>query len=163
MQPDEILTLFDYTYWARDRLLAAADGLPDEEFARDRGFTCGSLRGMLVHSMEAEALWTDRFLGEPVGPPVGEDELTSVEALKVRWQAQESRLHRFLESVTEKSLQDDFIFRRRDGEEMRTPLWALLIQVVNHSTQHRSEAAEVLTMLGRSPGGLDFITFVWQR
>jgi uncharacterized damage-inducible protein DinB len=161
MQPDEITTLFDYTYWARDQLMAAAEGLPDEEFLRDRGFTYGSLRGMLVHSMEAEAVWTARFLGEPVALPLGDDELTSVESLKLHWQAQEARLRRFLPTVTESLLRDDFVFRRRDGVEMRAPLWTLLLQVVNHGTQHRSEAAEVLTMLGRSPGNLDLLTFLW--
>jgi uncharacterized damage-inducible protein DinB len=72
---------------------------------------------------------------------------------------QEARLRRFLDGVTEASLRSDFVYRRRNGEEMRTPLWMIFMQLVNHSTQHRSEAAEALTMIGRSPGNLDFILF----
>jgi len=163
MTPDEAMTLYDYAWWARDRLLAAAEGLSDEDFARENGFTYKSLRGILVHAMDAEDSWCSRFLGEPVAPPPGEDEITSVEALRARWAEAEARLRGFVQGVTEASLTDDFVFRRRNGQEIRTPLWGLLTHVVNHGTQHRSEAAEALTMIGRSPGDLDFAAFLWQR
>ena len=40
------------------------------------------------------------------------------------------------------------------------PLWQQMIHLVNHTTQHRSEVAAVLTRLGRSPGWLDFLLYV---
>ena len=161
MRPDEVRMLYEYAWWARDRLLAAAEGMTDEEFGRQNGFTYGSLRGILVHAMDAEASWGSRFLGEEVAPPPSDGELSSVEALRARWSAEESRLRRFLAAVTEASLREDFVLRRRNGEERRTPLWVVLTHVVNHGTQHRSEAAEALTMGGRSPGSLDFTTYAW--
>jgi len=39
-------------------------------------------------------------------------------------------------------------------------LWHCLLHVVNHGTQHRSEAAALLTSYGQSPGGLDFTLFL---
>jgi uncharacterized damage-inducible protein DinB len=155
--------LYDYGYWARDRLLDAAQGLGEDDFARENGFTYGSIRGILVHTLDAEATWCSRFRGESVNPPPGEGELRSVDALRSRWASEETRMRGFLLGVTEAALQDDLVFQTRRGQEIRTPLWQLLMQVINHGTQHRSEAAEALTMVGRSPGNLDFVTFIWER
>ena len=46
------------------------------------------------------------------------------------------------------------------GEPWAYPLWQQMIHQVNHATQHRSEAAMMLTKLSRSPGLLDLLYFV---
>jgi uncharacterized damage-inducible protein DinB len=38
-----------------------------------------------------------------------------------------------------------------------------MVHVLNHGTQHRSEAAVLLTELGRSPGDLDLVDFLEER
>ena len=163
MRPDEVRMLYEYAWWARDRLLAAAEGMSNEEFVRENGFAYGSVRGILVHALDAEESWCSRFLGEPVAAAPSVDEIGSVEALRTRWGAAEAPMRRFLADVTEASLAEDFVLKRRNGEERRTPLWMVLTHVVNHGTQHRSEAAEALTMVGHSPGDMDLLVFTRER
>ena len=44
------------------------------------------------------------------------------------------------------------------------PVWYYLVHLVTHSQQHRSEAAQLLTQLGQSPGDLDFLEYAdWAR
>jgi uncharacterized damage-inducible protein DinB len=45
------------------------------------------------------------------------------------------------------------------GWDEGIPVWQTLAHVVNHGTQHRSEAAVIVTEAGRSPGDLDMIPF----
>ena len=115
-----------------------------------------------MHALEAEMFWASRFRGEGLPEPAA-DSIASVEELKARWADEDSKLREFLGRLTEASLSEDFTTRRRSGEELRTPLWVLPSHVVNHGTQHRSEAAEALTLVGRSPGSLDLTTYVWEQ
>jgi uncharacterized damage-inducible protein DinB len=39
-------------------------------------------------------------------------------------------------------------------------VWQVIFHVVNHGTQHRGEAAAILTGYNHSPGELDFDTFL---
>ena len=52
-------------------------------------------------------------------------------------------------------LTDDFVAYVRGG----VPVWQMLVHVVNHGTQHRAEAAVLLTAASRSPGELDLINY----
>ena len=50
--------LYDYNYWARDRILAAADGMTDEEYVKPNGFTYDGLHSILAHTLAGENVWT---------------------------------------------------------------------------------------------------------
>jgi MFS family permease len=57
--------------------------------------------------------------------------------------------------LAEETLDRNFPYVRSNGEERVKPFWHTLVHVVNHGTQHRSEAAMLLTIYGASPGDLD--------
>ena len=155
MRPDEVRTLFDYNYWARDRVLASLESLSEAEYARPNGFNYGSLRGILAHTLDAEYSWRCRFVGER-DSLIEEDHVATPALLRARWGEEEALMRAYLVGITEDELAGEFRYLAASGTERRLPrLWLSLVHVVNHSTQHRSEAAEALTMIGRSPGDLD--------
>ena len=66
----------------------------------------------------------------------------------------------FLAALSDAQLDAALTWRGRDGQQRQlSSLWLGLAHVANHSTQHRSEAAEALTMIGRSPGDLDLLVY----
>ena len=54
---------------------------------------------------------------------------------------------------------DDFVGYVHEG----VPVWQMLVHVVNHGTQHRAEAAALLTAESRSPGELDLINYAEEQ
>jgi uncharacterized damage-inducible protein DinB len=163
LDADFFRTLYDYGYWARDRLLTVADGLSEADYARPNGFTYGSIRGILTHVLGSEASYLRRWMADETVESFTEADMPDLATLGQRWQAHESKMRRYLASLTDADLNTEIVSRRRTGEEVRRPLWHDLIQIVNHGTQHRSEAAEALTMIGRSPGNLDISVFLQQQ
>jgi uncharacterized damage-inducible protein DinB len=65
-------------------------------------------------------------------------------------------LRAYLASLDDDALDRELRYTRSGGQTLTKPLWQTLVHVVNHGTQHRSEAAMLLTMYGASPGDLDF-------
>lgn len=162
---DYLRTLFDSLYWARDRVLDAAAGMTEDEYSRENGFEYHSIRGILTHTLGAEAMYTHRIAGTTPPAPdspdaINETNLPTLEALATRWQKQEQVTRAVLDNLTEAELDRIVTWTRRDGVQMSQPVWQLLTTVYQHTLQHRSEAAEALTMVGRSPGGLDFPVYL---
>ena len=150
------------TTTGQETAFTAMEGMTDEDFARAIGFTYGSLSRILSHTLAAESIWLRRWRRQEPMPP-SETDTASVRELTERWQQQESEMRAFLSGLSDEDVQREFISPRRRGGEYRLPFWAYLAQVANHGTQHRSEAAEALTMVGRSPGDLDFIYYLRER
>jgi len=159
---NEILTLFDYTYWANHRLLGVVKTLSSEEL--DRVLLPGSncLFDILTHTLGAEIIWWTR-LAHGVSLPAIPDrsQYASLEDVIQRWQAQETAMRDYLSSLSDADLTADFHYTNTKGKEFVSPRWQILLHLVNHETQHRSEAALLSTALGKSPGDLDIT--VYQR
>jgi uncharacterized damage-inducible protein DinB len=161
---DYFQTLFDYNYWARDLVLAAMQDMSETEFARANRFAYKSIRGILTHCLDTEHRWRSRFEGTASREGIAETDVATPALLAVRWQDEEARMRAYLARLTDADLAGDLVWQARDGTTERLPnLWLSLAHVVNHSTQHRSEAAEALTMIGRSPGDLDLGFYASQR
>ena len=57
MNKNDILTLYDYNYWANARVLKAAANVTPDQFVVPFNLSHDSLRGALVHVLAAEMVW----------------------------------------------------------------------------------------------------------
>ncbi len=164
MRQSEISTLFDYNRWANRRILHAASGLSDAQFCLPQSPDLGSMRQILVHVYGAEWIWRKRC-AEGVSPAAlpNEEEFVDFGALHARWQDEEEAMRAFIDAITDKQLDGEMIYRTTSGRELTAPYWQVLLHVVNHGTQHRAEAAVLLTALDRSPGDIDLIVYVREK
>ncbi|MSP78825.1 MAG: hypothetical protein EXR67_04650 [Dehalococcoidia bacterium] len=161
MEPRAILTFFDYNYWANRKLLDAAAKLSPVQFTASGPVSFQSVRGSLVHVLGAEWAWRSR-VQDGVSPKalLTENELPTLAALRSRWETEETAMRRILATATGGTLATPVQYKTLTQVEQSTPLWQIVLHVVNHGTQFRSEAAVLLSDYGHSPGDLDFITYV---
>jgi uncharacterized damage-inducible protein DinB len=152
--------LYDYSYWARDRVLAQVAKLGQDAYIAPRALDCGSIRGTLVHWLAREAVWLDRWHGK-ADSLIGESDLPTFHRLMAHWTREETRMRAFLDELTDSQLLQTISYESALAEHRYAiPLWHMMSHVVNHGTQHRSEVALALTQLGLSPGDLDLIAYL---
>ena len=160
MNKQDILVLYKYNQWANAKILNVAAQVTLEPFLAPASFPHGGLRGTLVHTLSAEWIWRTRWEGTSPTHPLKAEEFPDFESLHTRWQAEETRLMSFVNDISDERLNNTFDYRNTSGKPFTRVLWQTMVHVVNHGTQHRAEAAAILTDLGHSPGDLDLIVYV---
>ncbi|MFL5686307.1 MAG: DinB family protein [Chloroflexota bacterium] len=150
MNVDDIRYLFEYDRWATKRVLDALDGVPHEVWSRRDMIGELGLGGILVHHLGATQRWRHWIQQTGVRPAPEEEPLISVAEFESRWATEWDAYGAWIPTMSQ-GLLDEV----HDG----VAVWRMLAHVVNHGTQHRSEAAALLTEIDRSPGEIDMIFF----
>jgi len=153
-------TLYDYNCWANAKILEAAEQVSEAQFIEETPESHGSLRGTLVHVLGAEWIWRSRWQGTSPTENLREEDLPTREALRERWREEERQVRAFLNALHEEEVQRVVQYTNTIGQTYAAPLWQMMGHLVNHGTQHRSEAAVILSRLGYSPGDLDVLIFL---
>lgn len=156
MTADQVRFLFAYDRWATRRVLAALAGLDPDVWQRTNVVDERGLGSILVHHLGASQRWRVGLAsrGEEEGPEPEEEPLPTIDELRARWDEEWIAADAWLPTLT-----DEFVAFVFDG----IPVWQMLVHVVNHGTQHRAEAAALLTAEGRSPGELDLINYAEEQ
>jgi len=160
MNKQDIQFLYKYNRWTTDKILNAASNVTQEQFLAPASFPHGGLRGTLVHALFAEWIWRNRWEGTSPNYRLKSDDFPTFEALHTRWVDEESHLMSFVEKLTNKKLNENFSYASTSGVPYEKVLWQAMAHLVNHGTQHKTEAAALLTDFGHSPGDIDLIYFL---
>jgi len=160
MNTTEILTLFDYNYWASARIMGAALQLTPAQFNAPNTAGHGSLRGTLVHLLTAAITWRTR-LEHVERPP--ESACATPQDFQQAWDAEEQRMRAYLRRLSDADLQARVAYQTSKGVPYEDPIWQVLMQLFNHGTQHRAEAAAMLTDFNHSPGDVDMIIYFREK
>lgn len=161
MHKADISTLIAYTFWADERILSACERVSLVEFTREITPNPGwsSLRGILVHALDTEYGWRLILQAQDASAILAEADFADVASLRTRWDAEKTAWLAYEAGLSEDTLNNGY------GNDSKTgpKVWQTIVHVINHGTQHRSEAAAVLTGYGQSPGELDFDTFLMEH
>lgn len=165
MNTRDILPLYDYNYWATRRILAASAQVSAEQFLAPTGHGFGSLRSTLVHTLDSECGWRMLCQHQTLAAfgAMVDDAFPTFSGLEQRWHEEERAMRDYLVRLSDNDLTSLVRYTTDEGHKRERLLWHCLLHLVNHGTQHRSEAAAILTAVGHSPGDLDFTVFLNER
>ena len=64
-----------------------------------------------------------------------------------------------LSVVTDESLEERLSYTDLKGNPWVSPIWQIVLHVVNHGTHHRGQVAGFLRSMGHAPPPLDLIAY----
>jgi uncharacterized damage-inducible protein DinB len=153
MTNDFLVKLFEHNNWANQKMIETCLALSDEQLdAEPHSATRGNIRDTLVHLVSAQYSYLRTLTlpveerREPVAVPFAELQTSASESGK-----------RLLALARGESQPLQSPLETRDRYHVEP--WVLMVQIINHATEHREQINSMLTALGVHPLDLDGWSF----
>ncbi len=165
MDLQDLQTLVNYHYWARDRLLDAVERLTPEQYTKNLGNSFSSIRDTLAHLYGADWLWCSRWEGgAPQDLPDVRTFPDKLSDIRTMWKTQEQKVRAVLDRLGEDGINHPMEYRALDGTSQRQAFWCQLQHLVNHGSYHRGQVTTMLRQLDVAPAkSMDLIAFYRER
>jgi len=142
-----LTALFAHNTWANLKLLDFCERLSDAQLdsAAIGGF--GSIRDTLLHIVGAEVSYVNRTNGRLPAQGFDRDVFPGFATLKdaARWAGDE------LLQIAISARKGTLVRQYAPRDPAEYPLASLIVQSINHSTEHRTQIATIITQLGQEP------------
>jgi uncharacterized damage-inducible protein DinB len=164
MNLQDLRTMLDYHYWARDRMIDAIDPLTAEQYQRDLGSSFKSIHQTVVHIYAAEWAWHSRWVGRSPTALLSSDAYPNVASIRSAWAEHEGRMRALLDDLGEAGVTRVFEYTLLNGTAGSSPFWQMFQHVVNHASYHRGQVTTMLRQIGAQPAkSMDMIAFYRTR
>lgn len=145
---DHARSMIAATIWADRRILAAAEGISDEQYEQ--------LRSQLEHMLGTQLYWYGNWTG---GTPT-EPHLTTLADARTAYAVSHEAIRDYGSRLTQEEWERAEQWWLRWGVDARMALGESITQVFYHGVQHRSEMAVLLSLWGHSPGDMDYLNYL---
>jgi uncharacterized damage-inducible protein DinB len=148
MTSEGLVELFRHNVWANERLFDACDGLSEAQLDATLVGTFGSIRNTLMHIVGAQERIAAALAGtEQVS--VSRDRAPFPGLAELREAARTSG--EALVELAARAQSGATVTTMWRGEAYTLPVWLLLVQAINHATEHRAQIAAILSQQGLEP------------
>jgi uncharacterized damage-inducible protein DinB len=149
MTENILVKLFEHNSWANLQIIEACSVLSDEQLdAEPQSATKGSIRLTLWHLVNAQDGYLSQLTGMEPSFKLG-DSPTFVE-LQQASSASGEGLLALARDLSSQSLKSEI---QRDGYTIEP--WVVMVQAINHATEHREQIKSMFSSLGAIPPRVD--------
>lgn len=151
--------LYTYTFWADRQVWNCITTLTEDQFKYDLDYSLGSIWVQCVHMMAVEYWWLT-YLSTGELDFLDLEDYPTFDSIRAKWDQVEAMVMRYLDTLTPDELtrqvHPDF------WDELEPPIfvWQALLQVANHSTDHRAQILAGLHQLGAPTVGQDYLSYL---
>jgi uncharacterized damage-inducible protein DinB len=150
MTKEEARTHLRYSGWASRRLLDAAFALDNEMLHREMSVSHRSVFNTLAHIYFGDRVWLERVVASPI---------PAQDPLETAWPKIIERWLEWANAPGDSDLERIVVYKDTRGNDHHTPLWQIVLHVVNHATLHRGQVMAMLRQLGIAPPPTDLIFY----
>lgn len=148
MTENFLVKIFEHNIWANQKIIEACNTLTDDQLdAEPHSVTKGDIRETLSHLVTSQrgylALLTQ---------PVEERPTTHLEFAELQ---ESARLSGEGLLALAKGEQKPFETRLKTRDGFYTEPWVVMLQIINHATEHREQIKSMLSALGVTPPDVD--------
>ena len=149
--------LLKHNTMMNDRLLEVCRGLTDEQLESSVEGTYGTIGATLVHVAGGQQSYAARFFGRERPQRLAETPFPGFDALTGAF----NEGNTLLERAAAEAATDGYVIIEDDDPDTKWRMHRslLLLQAINHGTEHRSQIATILTQLGITAPEMDGWTF----
>lgn len=148
MTENFLAKIFEHNNWANEKIIQACYVLSDEQLdSVPQSITKGNIRETLTHLVTSQR----GYLALLTLPP--EDRPTSPIAFNELGVSSRLSGEGLLRLARGEGVALDSRLRTRDG--YYTEPWVVMLQVINHATEHREQIKSMLSALGATPPDID--------
>lgn len=148
MTENSLLKLFEHNNWANMQIIRACHALSDEQLdAEPQSATKGSIRGTLSHLVTSQRGYLALLTLPTEARPT-----TSLAFAELEESASKSG-DGLLALVIDQSNFPKARLQTRDGFHVEP--WVVMLQIINHATEHREQIKSMLSAMGLTPPEID--------
>ena len=157
MNADTFRQLFDYHFSEnRKTWNLYITQLSQEQFIQKVDYSLGSVRNHIVHLMSVDDTWFYGLRGEKIPHMLNPVHFHKREKIRNHWDVVEKNMRDYLSTLNDNTLTQ----KPLDGEEI---VWQVLLHVVNHGTDHRSQILRILHDIGVKTTSQDYMFYVYDH
>jgi uncharacterized damage-inducible protein DinB len=150
MTGNVLVRLFEHNNWANQQIIQACSSLSDEQLdAEPQSATQGSIRSTLLHMMSSQQGYLN-LLTLPLEERRTATDISFDELQQSAVRSGEGLLE-LARNEASRPIMDQL--QTRDGYLVEP--WVVMLQVINHATEHREQIKSMLSALGVTPPEID--------